>query len=266
MPEIRGITIAVGAWYARTLDICLPRNMRHLSECLVVTDAATEPLLPRVPGVRCHVTDAFTRYGARFNKGLAMEEGFDALGRDGWLLIHDADILFPDAMPLDHLRRDCLHGGRRRILKDLEAWTPDLDWRTLPRHVDGGPIGFFQLFAADADSLKGKRPWYDVSFGHAGGCDAYFLDHWPSALRKMPPVEVLHLGPVDTHWFGTDQEGKDLMAKYVHLNRWERAMREHTAESVARAGELPERIKVPGYPESTYQLPFERRAQARARG
>lgn len=265
MPEIRGITIAVGEWYARTLEVCLARNMRHLTECLVVTDAATEPMLPRVPGVRVCVTDAFTRFGARFNKGLGMEIGLDDLGRHGWCVIWDADTLFPDSLPLDQLRRDVIHGARRRILKDPGQWSPDLNWRALPRNPDASPIGFFQLFHAEAAALRGKRPWYDVSFGHAGGGDAYFLNHWPSSQRKMLPIEVLHLGPVDTHWMGTDQEGKDLMARYVHENNWRRAMANHSKEAVERAGELPGRIQVPGFDLSTFELPFERRARAKGR-
>ena len=43
---IRGITISVN--YAPLLAVTLPRNMRHLSECVVVTS----PVLTRLVGVR----------------------------------------------------------------------------------------------------------------------------------------------------------------------------------------------------------------------
>jgi hypothetical protein len=264
MPAIRGITISVG--YASTLAVCLPRNMRHLTECLVVTspeDAATQAVAASVPGVRVLVSDAGTRHGARFNKGLLMEEGFDALGREGWLLILDADILLPDHLPLDHLRPTRLHGARRRVLDDPAAWSPELDWRTCAVHRDGGAIGFFQAFHADDPALKGKSPWYDVTFAHAGGGDAYFMGHWPGINRVVLPLEVLHLGTPDRNWFGVDAEGRDLMARFVHQNGWRRAMAKHSPEAVARAGEVVDRVEVPGYPSSSFELPFVRRAKER---
>jgi hypothetical protein len=262
VPAIRGITVSVG--YAEVLRVCLVRNMRHLVECLVVTspdDEATKAVARAVPGVRVFETDAFTRHGARFNKGLAMEEGFSALGRDGWILIWDADILFPDYLPLDRLRPNALHGATRRILDDPAKWHPGLNWSTCPVSSDGAaPIGFLQLFHADA--IRDKRPWYDVSFAHAGGGDAFFLTHWAPANKVILPVEVLHLGPNDVNWFGTDQEGRDLMARFVTENGWRKAMLKHDPAAAARAGPVIERVQVPGYPPSGFELPFVRRARA----
>lgn len=260
--EIRGITIACGEWYARTLEVCLWRNMRHLSECVVVTspdDAEVQAVASRIPGVRVCVTDAMYRHGARFNKGLAFEEGFDFLGRHGWILIHDADVIFPNDLPLDRCIPTRLYGCHRRIVRDPNDWTPEADWRQWPRLRDNAPIGFFQLFHASA--VADKRPWYDVSFAHAGGGDAAFMQHWRRNDWIMLPCDVLHLGPVDLNWMGVDDEARKLMAKYVYQNGWRRGMANFTPDDVEQAGELPGRINVPGYPESTFELPFERRAK-----
>lgn len=244
--------------------------MRHLTECLVVT-APGDPSIAvakAVPGVRVFETDAFTRPDRddvvpRFNKGLAMEEGFSVLGRRGHILIWDADVLFPEYLPLERMRPNGLHGARRRVLEDVSRWRPELDWRSCPLHRDGnGPIGFFQLFDAAAAPLRGVFPWYDVSFPHAGGCDAAFMDHFPRTLWFVLPMEVLHLGPVDVNWMGTAPGARDLMAKYIYQNQWRRAMKNHTPEAAARAGELPKRLNYPGYPESSYKLRFERAAEA----
>lgn len=264
MPALRGITVAVGEWYARTLEICLVRNMRHLVECWVVTkpgDPCVE-VARAVPGVRVVETDAFTRHGAILNKGLALEETFDAMGRRGWCWIWDADCLWPDAIPLDRLDPAALHGARRRVLEDPAAWHPGLDWSGLRHSHDGGPIGHTQIFHADAPALRGARPWYDVSFGHAGGGDAAFIEHWKRARQPivMLPMEVLHLGPVDRHWFGADREGQDMMGRFVTENGWRKAAARFTAEEVERAGEPVHRVEVPGYPPSSYELPFVRRA------
>ena len=263
---ITGITISVN--YGPLLSITLGRNMRHMCECLVITspeDTETQAVAHSTPGVRLHITDAFTRHGARFNKGLAFEEGFDLLGREqaGRLLIWDADILFPSEMPLSLFRPGCLHGARRRVLFDPTKWTPDLNWRSCPLNHDGGPIGFCQLFDASDPALAGKRPWYDVSFAHAGGGDAFFMGHWTPDKKRMLPIEVLHLGPVDSHWFGTSPDAIDMMAAFVIRNGWSRAAAKHDKTAVDRVGEIQERVQVPGYDASTFELPFVRRAKSR---
>jgi hypothetical protein len=267
MPAIRGITVSVG--YADALAITLVRNMRHLTECLVITspdDTATAAVVRSVPGARLLVTDAFTRHGARFNKGLAMEEGFDVFGREGWLLIWDADVILPDALPLGMLQPHTLYGARRRILDDPGRWCPELPWAACPLSRDGGPIGFFQLFHAADPAVKDRRPWYDPTFAHAGGGDAYFLTHWPPNRRVVLSLDVLHLGPKDVNWFGTDPEGRDLMTAFVVRNGWTRCQPRVDRTAVDRVGEIVERVDVPGYEPTGFELPFVRRAQeARSR-
>lgn len=262
MPDIRGITISVN--YGPILRVTLPLNMRHMESCLVVTspeDHETQEVACSIPGVSIFETDAFTRHGARFNKGLAYEEAFSHMGRHGWIFIHDADIILPDVLPLGNLRPTALHGMKRRVLEDPTRWSPDLNWRTCPVSRDGGPIGFAQLFHADDPSIKDKRPWYEVTFTHAGGGDAYFLEHWHPGNRVVLPIEVLHLGRTDVNWFGTDEQGTDMMARFVHENGWRGAQRKHSLEAVRRAPQIQERVVVPGYEPTGYSLPFVRRAQ-----
>lgn len=264
MLSIRGITVSVG--YGPLLAITLPRNMRHFTECVVVTspdDRETQAVARAVPGVRLLITDAFRRHGARFNKGLALEEGFDTLGRDGWILIWDADILMPNGLGLEHIRPNTLHGAKRRILEDPTQWTPEFNWKTCTCSHDQGPIGFFQLFHSDSDSVRGKHPWYDVSYPHAGGGDAYFMDLWPHNRRRILPIECLHLGPKDRNWFGTDEESKRMMDAFVIRNGWHRAAHGRDHVAAATVGELPGRVQVPGYDPTGYEMMFERRARIR---
>lgn len=264
MPALRGFTIAVGEWYARTLEICLIRNMRHFVECLIVTtpdDEAVKAVVAKVPGARVFETTAFFEQGARFNKGLAFERAADHFGRHGWWVIHDADVLFPDAIPLDQLQPDRLHGARRRVLEDVDKWHPGFDWNSCPVRRDGGPVGFAQILHADDPALAGKPCWYDVTFTHAGGGDAFLLTHWPASKKVVLNFDVLHLGPCDAHWFGTDQEGKDMMAAFVHRNGWRQAMLKADPTAVNRVGEIVDRVEVPGYPVSNFELPFVKRAK-----
>lgn len=264
MPGIKAITVSVG--YGDALAITWARNMRHFTESVVVSspeDTRTHEVARSIPGTRLSITDAFTRHGARFNKGLALEEaGFDVLGCEGWVAIVDADILLPDSLPLASLDPAKLHGCKRRILENPGAWHPGLDWSKLPIAMDGSsPIGYTQIFNAHSPFLRDKRPWYDVSFAHGGGGDAYFMCHWPREKLEVLDVDVLHLGVPDQHWFGTDREGKDMMAAFVHRNGWGRAMRKSDPTAVHRVGPIVERVQVPGYAPSNYELPFVRRAQ-----
>lgn len=267
MVPIRGITVSVSQAYADLLAISLPRNMRHLTECLVVTepgDPAVE-VARSIPGVRVYETNSFTKHQALFNKGLCMEEGFDVLGRHGWILIFDADIVLPDSYDLPPLRTDTLYGVRRRCLADPSTYRDDLNWRACPAMLDGGPIGFHQLFHADAPALESRRPWYDVTFAHAGGGDAYFMDLFPRDKRRVLPIDVLHLGERDRSWFGTSPEAREVMKAFVVRNGWTRGRRDIDPRVIDRVGDFPERVQVPGYEPSDYDLPFTRRAKARMR-
>lgn len=201
--QLRGITICLD--YADLLRVTLARNMRHLSEMWVVThprDRETIELAESIPNVRVHQTEAFYRNGAAFNKGLAMEEGFEAMGRHGWLVVLDADILLPHTLPLPALNIQKLYSPRRRILKDVAEWEPNLNWSRLPLNRDVEFAGYFHMFYADCVALHGKRPWYGVDWSHAGGCDFYFQNHWASQKKVRMHFDVLHLGPVDTNWCG----------------------------------------------------------------
>lgn len=260
---IRGIVVCVN--YADLLRITLPLNMRFLDECVVVTsgtDIETQELCTMIPGVRVCTTEAFTAFGAKFNKGLAIEEGFFFLGRDGWILIWDADIIFPDDIltyaNVDQLEVGNLYGMPRKILLDPKEWHPEFNWKRTHRTVDRDIPGYFQLFRAD-DPHIAQLPWYDVTFAHAGGGDGYFASRWPKTNKvKFTDTFALHLGPRDTNWFGraserTDgktveqsAENKALMERYLSYKGWGRPC---TVDSFEH-----ERIEVPGHAPSEFRL------------
>lgn len=236
MSGIRGIVICVN--YDDLLSITLPRNMRFLDECIVVTspaDEKTKAVCAGIERVRVFETNAFYEYGAKFNKGLAMEQGFEFMGREGWILIWDADILFPDDMAdyiqVDDMYPTRLYGARRRILHNPKDWTPDFNWQAARPTRDRDFPGFYQLFNASDPHIQ-KLPWYDVTFAHAGGGDGYFATRWPWAEKMRMPFDVLHLGPRDSNWFGRVSERIDggqlsitdedrlLMQKYLSWKGW----------------------------------------------
>jgi len=188
------ITVCVD--YDDFLAITLPRNKRHFKRTLVVTaphDIRTQQLCASLE-VECYVTDVFYKNGAAFNKGAAMEEGFEILGREGWICIWDADIVMPNCIrqPLD---LQGLHTPARKILADPSKFSDDLDWDSLPSPTQPCEFdGYFQLFHASSV----KPPWYSTDWSHAGGCDSDFQFKYTDKHKHRSPFCVLHLGEEGT--------------------------------------------------------------------
>jgi len=209
LENLRSITVCVD--YDDLLAVTLPRNLRFLGDRTVVVtaphDTRTRQLCDQY-GVETFVTDAFYRNGARFNKGLALEEGLDFLGRfdgyGGWYLIWDADTLFPVELQnlqqcrLEHSR---LYNMRRRICDPASRWRDDLDWQTCPVYNEHEHPGYFQLFHASDPRVQSK-PWYGTDSPDASRCDSVFQFKWPQELKTRLPMECLHLGPHGTNWCG----------------------------------------------------------------
>jgi hypothetical protein len=154
-------------------------------------------------GTELHRTDAFTRHGASFNKGLALEEGFDVLGRNGWICHLDADIVLPLELDLSGIGPGHLYVARRRLCLDPRDYTGQTDWSHWPLIPEKAPFdcGAFQLFHGD-DPVLATRPWYPVDWVHAGGSDTEFNAKWPADKRHYLPFEVLHLGEPYRNWHG----------------------------------------------------------------
>ena len=204
-------SIVVCVEFDDLLAITLPRNARHFERVLVVTspaDEATQHVVSAVPNGEVYATDAFYRQGAAFNKGLALEQGFDVLGREGWLLVWDADIVMPDRMELADVEIGNLYSPHRRMCRNPGEYHGQTDWTRWPIQGDREHAGYFQLFHA-ADPLLGDRPWYGIDWKHAGGCDSDFQARWPAHKRRRLPFEVLHLGVEHVNWHGRCQPRLD---------------------------------------------------------
>lgn len=218
--------------YSDLLALTLPYNRHHFSEVCVVSsfaDRDTRDFCLSM-GVKLFLTDSFYERGARFNKWLALEEGLDFFGRDGWLAIMDADVLWPNSLKVfsfvqpgielpdeRDLRLSLDMGGRAPlILKQGQLCSPlrrmhptvpllppeESTWGQYPLHRNQKEwVGFTQIFHA-SDPVLGPPPWHQVDWTHAGGADSFFQKKWPQHKKVRPPFEVLHLGPAGTNWCG----------------------------------------------------------------
>lgn len=254
---MRGILVCVD--YSDLLSITLPLNAKHFTEILVIShpsDIKTADVVGMVPNARLFTTNAFYEHGAHFNKGLAMERGFDEIRHDEWLLILDADIILPEDLKIpSQLRSDWLYGMRRRILEDPRKYSPSLNWQNCPISADRVIAGYFQLF--DPRNPRLTRPWYDPTWTHAGGCDGYFQSRFGYAQKEwIRGAYCLHLGPRDTNWFGRASARLDgerttvspkLMDQYVTFKGWR-------GRNFPGAPAVEEHVDVPGYKKTGYRL------------
>lgn len=201
--DLRAIVVNVD--YSDYFAITMPYNRHHFSEVWVVTTPEDHEAIALAEQNDCSVylTKAFYEDGASFNKYLALERGFEAMGRHGWLVILDADVLWPQVLPETPLQVGKLYVPWRRMLKDVSGGIPPEDfWAMLPRHVNRRDfVGYSQIFHG-ADPHLGPAPWHETNWRHAGGGDHFFQAKWPLKSKVRPGWEVLHLGEAEANWFG----------------------------------------------------------------
>jgi len=221
--------------FSAILDVALRLNMPHVDTMIVVTshaDTASHVVADK-HGAICVQTDLFGKNGRGFNKGAAINAGFDRFQYHGWRMHLDADIVLPDNFRRllfnhTHLDRSCLYGADRidvigrDELKEVVNFRhpqhgnsvflhPKSDRAISPRYVDPlrgyCPLGFLQLWHASA-----QKP-YPHSLGNASHDDIAFSALWPEANRRQLPTAICyHLCSSEPylgeHWDGIKEQKK----------------------------------------------------------
>lgn len=214
--DIDGLTCCVGPTYAGYLQRTLPTWLDTLSSVTVVTeptDKHTQDVCAAHGRVRVVTTDVFTRHGAHFNKGAALDVAYAVMDPIDVVLHFDSDILPPRnwRRSVDRVwKRGTIAGARRydeqgRKIEDAGDW----------------PYGYFQLWAA-ADPAVQFWPLFEPWHGHAGNYDMEFLLHWSLKQRADLGCRVTHFGEVRRNWFRTGlpaAEQKLASARMDHLHK-----------------------------------------------
>lgn len=199
--------VMVSVEYTDLLEVTLPYNRHHFREVYIITTTKdAENVLPIADRnqARVIVTDAFYHNNAKFNKWLALENSLDHIGRDGWLCLMDADVLWPKAASLTRiLRPGYLYSPLRRMAPwPLKPIPPEDTWKQYPIHRNIGEwAGYTQVFHG-SDKHLGPPPWHQTDWIHAGGADSFFQSKWKPEFKVRPAWHVLHLGPAGTNWCG----------------------------------------------------------------
>lgn len=240
MLSIEAVTVSVG--YADFLEEVACRNRQFFARWVVVTspdDVATFKVCHKW-NLEVVVTRDFERNGRAeyrgkvFNKGRAIQRGFNALSCKDWVLHLDADIVlppeFPHALEMADLAHHKLYGADRMMVRGYDAWQRiqqygyhqhGMHCYVLPhdRYPVGTrwasprdgyvPIGFFQLTHGKNLTRDGiwLRPYPD-HHGHAARSDVQFGLTFDRRDRELiPELLVWHLeseagGPIGRNWNG----------------------------------------------------------------
>lgn len=208
--RIEAVITSVG--FDDVLDETLDNNHPHLDTAIIVTshyDIQTQKVA-RKHGAICVQTDLFHKNDRNFNKGAAINAGFNHFQYNGWRLHIDADIAFPDnfrRMLFNHmhLEKDCIYGADRVDIIGMEEWlkvknhtqykhgvfihTPGKIGSRFVHNLYGYlPIGYLQLWHAKCQMS------YPYSLGTAAHDDVMFSMQWPESQRRLlPGVVCYHL-------------------------------------------------------------------------
>lgn len=212
--KLEAVTTCVG--FDDFLDETLSLNHPHLNTMIVVTshDDHLTKLVARKHGAILVETDLFKKNGRAFNKGAAINAGFDRFQYHGWRINLDADIILPDnfrrmLFEHTHLDQHAIYGADRvNIVGDEQLTKHKLSRFTTPQSIHGClvessekspfgaryvdpvrgycPLGFFQMWHARTQKS------YPYSLGDASHDDIAFSASWPREKRIHLPTVICH--------------------------------------------------------------------------
>lgn len=197
--HITGIVTCVN--YMQYLENQLDMWRCTLDNLLVITDfrdGQTQDVCKQFE-VKCMITDRFYLDGALFNKGSAINAGYELLDKEtelDWVLFFDADIAPPSNWRM-YCLRECtdfrnLYGCGRVDWEDKDIYDEDI-------------AGFFHLFNVRSPNAKIK-PIVDTHWYHAGNYDSTFQNRWSKERRICLPFKVKHNGEVGKNWCGISNQ------------------------------------------------------------
>ena len=186
-------------------------NRNYFDEWIVVTcreDHATRELCVR-HGIRVHLSGQLGPWGDCFDsaylKAPVINEVLSRLPQEGWVLLLDADLLlpqrfrerlgnyslYPRALYGMYGRRECDSWEEYTWRRPVEPWAENIGYSS-------SVLGYFQLFRLDQpiNRYPYARPKLEM---HDDLCFQY---GFKATLRRLLPMEGLHVGPPRVNWSG----------------------------------------------------------------
>ena len=222
--RLEAVTVSVG--FDDFLDQALTYNHPHVDTMIVVTshsDKKTQQVCQK-HGAICVQTDLMYKNGRKFNKGAAINAGFNYFQYNGWRLHLDSDIILPDNFRRmlfnnTYLDKDAIYGADR---VDVIGKTELKQVRENPQHQYGMLVGSSnsKIGHRFVDSLNGYLPmgffqlWhyscqkpYPYSLGTAAHDDITFSSLWPKSHRHHLSETICHHLCARTPDWGENWEG-----------------------------------------------------------
>lgn len=211
--------------YADYLQHTLPRNKDYFDKMVVVTNEKDIDTINvcKDNNVECILTDKMYINGNKFNKGAALNEGFNKLSKKDWICTFDADIIlqedFRNLIEKEELNKDLLYGTQRvkiRYYEDFLLWEKNepikLSYKD-PCYASG----FFQLFNIESKFLKDKNNIYPNNIKDALG-DIHFRSYWGDNKFGKTTENMVKLNKYITHVIHLPHS-KHNLGKDVHCVR-----------------------------------------------
>ena len=193
--RIAGVVVCVD--YAPRLARSIDLWASGLDSLVVVTVPGDDPTfdLCTERGVQCRRSLRLNADGAVFNKAALLDEGVAAVAPRDWLLLFDADVVPPA-------------GWRAAVEAAVPvSWGAGAIFGARRVEEDGSPIaddpaggGYFQLFhSQDPVWLADPRLG---SWRSAAGYDTALAARWHPGLRRVLPLDLVHVGARGRNWCG----------------------------------------------------------------
>ena len=204
--------ICVCVNYSDYLQETLKHNSLIFDNIFIVTtpsDDKTKEIINQYPNIKYIETDIFYKDGCPFNKGAGLNLGLQNIEKKDWLLIGDADCIYPNSLQnlTTDLDKNCLYGMRREIVNSPEVLDDILTGKYKPKPRLEKAMhytpGYFQLFNMSAEKFLNKSINYP-EFPTAQRVDRWFAKYnFAHNERKIIDNEfVIHLGPTIINWSG----------------------------------------------------------------
>jgi hypothetical protein len=204
--------ICVCVNYSDYLQETLKHNSLIFDNIFIVTtpsDDKTKEIINQYPNIKYIETEIFYKDSCPFNKGAGLNLGLQNIEKKDWLLIGDADCIYPNSLQnlTTDLDKNCLYGMRREIVNSPEVLDDILTGKYKPKPRLEKAMhytpGYFQLFNISAEKFLNKSINYP-EFPTAQRVDRWFAKYnFAHNERKIIDNEfVIHLGPTIINWSG----------------------------------------------------------------
>jgi hypothetical protein len=202
--------------YSDYLEDCLFYNNNIFNTIYVVTSNTDKPtidLCSKYKNVQCILTESFFKNKAVFNKGAAQDYALSIIPNTGWLLIGDADCIYPSIINDQIINADVnnlysLHRIDIKSKKELQNFIDqgmgcNIELTNGWYHPWAGN-GYCQLFNFDSLFYKKGSLYVGGNWNHpyADIADVAFQSRWPQNNRVVLKGLIAHLGYPDTNWRG----------------------------------------------------------------